>query len=88
MAYITCPWCLMPQMVADEVNEYHCFTCAADVGFSRCTDCSLVQAVSKKWRAFTCSQCRAKVDLPHRWGYDPAATATKVNGTGQSWPQL
>jgi len=67
----------MPQMVADEVNEYHCFTCAADVGFIRCPDCSLVQAVSKKWRAFTCSQCRAKVDLPHRWGYDRGAMASR-----------
>lgn len=88
MAYITCPWCLMPQMVADEVNEYHCFTCAADVGFIRCTECSLVQAVNKKWRAFTCSNCQAKVDLPYRWGYDATATATKVKGTGRSWPEL
>lgn len=30
MPYLTCPWCLTPQLVADEVNEYHCFTCAAD----------------------------------------------------------
>ncbi len=88
MAYITCPWCLTPQLVVDESNGFHCFTCAADVGFIRCSSCSFVQSVSKRWRAYICSECRAKIDLPHRWGYDATATATKVKGTGRSWPEL
>jgi hypothetical protein len=88
MAYLTCPWCLTPQMVADDVNEYHCFTCAAEVGFIRCTSCTFVQAVSKRWRAFTCTRCRTKIDLPYRWGYDPNAKAYLVKGTGRSWPEL
>ncbi len=48
----------------------------------------MVQAVSKRWRAFTCTKCRTKIDLPYRWGYDPNAKASLVKGTGRSWPEL
>jgi hypothetical protein len=88
VAYLTCPWCLTPQLIADESAEYKCYTCAAEVRFFRCSNCAMVQTVSKKWRAFTCGRCERKVDLPHRWGYDVAATAARVEGTGKPWPPL
>jgi hypothetical protein len=33
VAYLTCPWCLTPQLIADEAPEYRCYTCAAEVRF-------------------------------------------------------
>lgn len=88
MAYLTCPWCLAPQLVADEVSGYQCFTCYADVVFYACPECSLVQTVSKRWAKFICSNCEAVLDLPRRWGYAAGATALFVKGTGTSWPKL
>lgn len=88
MAYLTCPWCLTPQIVRDEAYEFRCYTCAAEVRFFKCLNCMLVQTVNKKWRSFTCGGCEQKIDLPYRWGYDPAATAMSVDGTGTSWSPL
>ena len=47
-----------------------------------------MQSVNKRWRAFTCGRCNAKVDLPYRWGYDRNATAMRSEATGKSWPPL
>lgn len=88
MAYLTCPWCLTPQLIADEAAEYRCYTCAAEVRFFQCPNCQAVQSVNKRWRAFTCGKCNTKVDLPYRWGYDRTATAIRVEVTGKSWPPL
>jgi hypothetical protein len=35
----------------------------------------MLQTVSKKWRGY--------VDPPHQWGYNVAATAARVEGTGK-----
>jgi len=88
MAYLTCPWCLTPQLIADEAAEYRCFTCSGDIRFFACPECSTIQTVSKRWRAFICERCEAKVDLPHRWGYASSAKALRVQGTGKAWPPL
>jgi hypothetical protein len=88
VAYPTCPWCLTPQLIADEAAEYRCFTCYAEVRFFACPNCSLVQTVSKRWSAFTCGKCERKVDLPFRWGYADAAKAMAARGTGHPYPKL
>ena len=88
MAYLTCPWCLTPQLIADEAAEYKCYTCAAEIRFFQCPNCSAVQSVNKRWRAFVCGRCNTKVDLPYRWGYDRQSTAIRVEVTGKSWPPL
>jgi len=44
--------------------------------------------VNKRWTAFTCGKCEAKVDLPRRWGYAVADRAREVQGTGHPWPKL
>lgn len=88
MAYLTCPWCLTPQLVADDASSYRCFTCYAEIGFFPCPGCGLVQTVSKRWTRFTCSGCEAVVDLPRRWGYSAEATAGRVGAAGKAWPKL
>jgi hypothetical protein len=88
VAYPTCPWCLTPQLIADEAAEYRCFTCYAEVRFFVCPHCSLAQTVSKRWSAFTCGKCDRKVDLPFRWGYADAAKAMAARGTGHPYPKL
>jgi hypothetical protein len=88
MAYPTCPWCLTPQMVADENDSYTCLTCSCDVRFFECPRCGLRQTVNKQWSAFTCSDCEAKVDLPRRWAYSTSTKAGRVEGVGQPWPKF
>ncbi len=88
MAYITCPWCLTPQLIGDDAPGYQCFTCAGEIRFYECPECKLVQTVSKKWRSFRCGKCDTKLDLPHQFGYFNAAKAFRVRGTGKSWPPL
>ncbi len=88
MAFPTCPWCLTPQLIADDAAEYRCFTCYAEVRFYGCPNCSLVQSVSKGWTAFICGKCDQKVKLPYRWGYAGAAKASGANGTGHPYPKL
>ena len=88
MAYLTCPWCLTPQLIADDAAEYQCFTCYGEIRFFQCPECETVQTVNKRWTAFTCGHCDRKVDLPFRWGYASAAKAVKVTGTGHPYPKL
>lgn len=88
MAYLTCPWCLTPQLIADEAAEYRCFTCNGEIRFFACPGCSMVQTVSKRWRAFSCFKCDTKVDLPYQWSYAAAGKAVRVEGTGKAWPPL
>jgi hypothetical protein len=88
MAYLTCPWCLTPQLVADEVGGYQCFTCSAEIMFYRCPECAFVQTVNKKWTKFICGNCEQVLELPRRWGYMSTARAVLVKGTGQSWPKI
>jgi hypothetical protein len=88
VAYLTCPWCLTPQLVADDVIAYQCFTCYGEVGFYPCSSCGTPQTVSKKWKAFLCGKCGAKVDLPRRWNYAVASKAVLVRATGKSWPPV
>jgi hypothetical protein len=88
MAYVTCPWCMTPQLVGDEADGYQCLTCYGDVRFFTCPQCGYKQTVSKKWTAFTCSHCEAKVDLPHRWSYAGATRARQVEGVAYPWPRF
>jgi hypothetical protein len=88
VAYLTCPWCLTPQLVADDVIQYQCFTCYGEIGFYPCPNCGTAQTVSKKWKAFLCGRCGTKVDLPHRWNYAVASKALMVRATGKSWPPV
>jgi len=88
MAYLTCPWCLTPQLIADEAPEYRCFTCAGEIRFFECPRCSTIQTVSKRWRAFTCGSCDAKIDLPYQWSYANSSKAMFVQATGKAWPPL
>lgn len=88
MGYLTCPWCLTPQQIADDAPGYRCFTCSGEIRFFECPDCTLVQTVSKRWTAFTCEKCSAKVNLPHRWPFSVSARADRVRGTGKPYPKL
>lgn len=88
MAYLTCPWCLTPQLISDDAAEYRCFTCYGEIRFFECPSCGLVQTVNKKWTAFICGTCEQTVDLPYRWGYAAGVTALRVRGTGESYPKL
>lgn len=88
MAYVTCPWCLTPQLVGDDVGGYQCYTCYGEIRFFACPECGFRQTVSKKWTAFACGRCEAKVELPRRWGYSVTATAREIQGAGGSWPKL
>ncbi len=88
MAYITCPWCLAPQQVGDDVISYQCFSCYSEIGFFACPSCGTPQSVSKRTPAFLCGNCEEKVDLPHRWSYSNSAKAFQVRGAGKSWPPM
>ena len=88
MAYLTCPWCLTPQLIADDAAEYQCFTCYGEIRFFQCPECRTVQTVNKRWHLFTCGHCDRKLELPYRWGYAQGATALKVTATGQPYPKL
>jgi hypothetical protein len=88
VAYLTCPWCLVPQNVDDRAPGYQCLTCYGEVKFFKCPHCELVQTVNSRWTAFTCQHCLEKVDLPHRWGYSAEARAVLVKGTGQPYPKF
>jgi hypothetical protein len=88
MAYLTCPWCLTPQLVADDAPGYQCFTCYGEIGFYACPECTFVQTVNKKWTAFICGKCESVIELPRRWGYVAGAKAYLVRGAGESWPKL
>ena len=88
MAYLTCPWCLTPQMVGEDSDYYQCFTCYGEIQFFVCPDCGFIQTVNKKWARFICSNCDSVVELPRRWGYAPGAQAYRVQGAGLSWPKL
>jgi hypothetical protein len=88
VAYLTCPWCLTPQLVADDSIMYRCFTCYGEIGFYPCPECGYAQTVNKKWVAFSCGKCDAKVTLPHRWSFTDAAKAYQVRGMGKSWPPM
>ena len=86
MAYLTCPWCLAPQMVGDDAPGYRCLSCYAEIRFFECPMCHLVQTVNQRWTVFSCGGCGDKVDLPRRWGFMPGAKAGLVRGAGQAWP--
>jgi hypothetical protein len=88
VAYLTCPWCRTPQLIADESPGYQCYTCYGEIRFFACPNCSLVQTVSKRWTVFICGGCEQKVDLPRRWGYTPSGRAVLVRGTGHPYPKL
>jgi len=88
VAYLACPWCLTPQLVADDSIAYRCFTCYGEIAFYPCPECAFPQTVNKKWVAFSCGKCDAKVTLPRRWSYADAAKAYQVKGMGKSWPPM
>jgi hypothetical protein len=88
MAYLTCPWCRSPQLVADEAAEYQCYTCYGDVRFSKCPNCNLTQTVNKKWTSFTCGKCARKVDIPREWSYATAVKASRVEGIAKPFPDI
>jgi len=88
MAYVTCPWCLAPQLVGDEADEYRCFTCNGKIRFFQCPHCGLVQSVNRDWAAFTCGKCDRKVDLPRQYGYAGSARAVRAEGTALPWPKF
>jgi hypothetical protein len=76
------------QHVDDRSPGYQCLTCYGQIRFFKCPHCGLVQTVNERWEAFTCERCEEKVDLPHRWSYDPSARAILVEGTGHPYPRL
>jgi hypothetical protein len=88
VAYVTCPWCMTPQLVGDEEDGYRCVTCFGDMRFHTCPDCGFRQTVSEKWTAFTCGNCERKVDLPRRQTFADATRARQVQGIGHPWPRL
>jgi hypothetical protein len=88
VAYLVCPWCLVPQQVDDSSPGYQCITCYGEVKFFRCPHCQLAQTVNSRWTAFTCQGCEEKVDLPRRWGFTGELKAGKVEGTGQAYPKF
>jgi hypothetical protein len=88
MAYLTCPWCRTPQLIADDAAEYQCFTCYGEIRFFECPNCTTVQTVNKRWKAFTCGKCEQKVDLPYRWGYAEASKALRVRATAHPFPRF
>jgi hypothetical protein len=88
MAYLTCPWCNTPQLVADEAPGYQCFTCYGEIMFFDCPECGYVQTVSKRWTKCICGRCDQVLDLPRRWGYVAGARAIRVEGAAQTWPKL
>jgi RecJ-like exonuclease len=88
MAYLTCPWCKSPQLVADEAAEYQCYTCYGDVRFSKCPNCNLTQTVNKNWTSFTCGKCARKVDIPREWSYGTAVKAFRVEGIAKPFPDI
>jgi hypothetical protein len=88
VAYVTCPWCLTPQLVGDENDSYQCLTCYGEVRFFTCPSCAYRQSVSKRWTAFTCSKCETKVDLPRRWSFAGSTRARQVQGVGYPWPRF
>ena len=83
MAYLTCPWCLTPQLIADEAPEYRCYTCAAEVRFFKCPNCSLVQTVSKQWRMFTCGKLRHEAGSAIPVGLRPSVDGDAGRGDGE-----
>ena len=78
MAYVTCPWCLTPEQVADEEPGYRCLTCGAEVRFFRCPECGFVQTVNKQWTMFVCGKCEKTIDLPDGFIKDSASKMEKV----------
>jgi hypothetical protein len=74
--------------VGDDAAEYRCFTCYGETRFFRCPECSAVQTVNARWRAFTCGRCDRRVDLPQRWTYSPEMKAIVVSATGYPFPKL
>jgi len=88
VAYATCPWCLSPQLVGDEVVEYRCFNCNGTNRFAECQECGLVQTVSRSWSAFTCSRCDRKGDLPREVSAATSPRARRAEGTGLPWPRF
>ena len=88
MAYLTCPWCMTPQLTSDDADHYQCYTCYAEIRFFTCPNCALKQTVNQKWAAFTCSRCETKVDLPRRWSYASSAKARDVEGAAHPWPRF
>ncbi len=88
MAYLTCPWCLTPQMVAEQADHYQCFTCYAEIRFAACANCGFKQTVNKKWTVYTCGNCESKGELPRRWSFAASTKAREVEGSGASWPRL
>jgi len=89
VAYLTCPDCMMPNVVGDEAIEYHCFSCSAKIVFETCKECGYQQAIPARWQeAFTCGFCGEKCDIPRRRMYSTSAKAQKVKGYGYVYPKL
>jgi hypothetical protein len=88
MAYLTCPDCMMPNPVGDDVVKYSCFSCFAEIVFERCPECRFDQSIPARWEtAFTCGKCAAKVDIPRTRLYSTSTKARGVQGYGYSYPR-
>ncbi|HEX2426171.1 MAG TPA: hypothetical protein VHM47_09845 [Actinomycetota bacterium] len=88
MAYLTCPWCMTPQLTSDDADHYQCYTCYAEIRFFTCPSCGVKQTVNQKWAAFTCSGCESKIDLPRRWSYATSTKAREVQAAAYPWPRF
>jgi ribosomal protein S27E len=89
MAYLTCPDCMMPNVVADDAIKYHCFSCSAEIIFEGCKECGFEQAIPARWQvAFTCGLCGEKVAIPRQRFYSKSAKAKAVRGYGYVYPKL
>ncbi len=88
MAYLTCPDCMMPNPVSDDVAAYACYTCAARIVFVGCPDCGFMQSIPERWQtAFTCGRCGERVEIPRRRSYATSTTARRVEGYGYMYPR-
>jgi hypothetical protein len=86
VAYPTCPGCRAPQLVADEVVEYRCFTCGTQSRFFKCEDCGTEQAIATSWQMFTCGKCRKTITIPREIPYVERVKASRITAVGLTYP--
>jgi hypothetical protein len=86
VAYPTCPGCREPQLVADEVVEYRCFSCGTQVRFFTCPDCGLSQAIPLSWQMFTCGRCKKAISVPRQLPYADRVKAARITEVGLTYP--
>jgi hypothetical protein len=88
VSYPECPDCRIPQLVPDETDEYTCFSCYANLRFSRCPHCDHPQTIARRWTSFTCGKCERKVDPPAQVPFSQRMKARDTHGVAYTYPKL